>query len=218
MLQSTVGAPEAAAPLGGGFLVDGPRPEHSDVLDRNRGRLAKSASAVVGKTQVVVDGVRFRNDCSGTTRAIYASAGFPLGGVAQSPRENDTSILFRLVKEQGSLRRSAPTVGDLVFFDNTYDKNHNGRRDDQLTHVGVVERILDDGTVVFVHKVGAGILRYRMNLSHPSTRRDDDGKTLNHYLRRAGGGQQAKTTAELFAGFGTILVDEDSVYKVVAQR
>ncbi|MCP4504436.1 MAG: C40 family peptidase [Deltaproteobacteria bacterium] len=219
LLQPTVGGRAAAEPLKGGFIMDGPRPHQSVLLDRSRKKLARSASKVVGKSSITVDGKRFRSDCSGTTRAIYASAGFPLGGTALSASENDTSILFRYVKENGSLRRSVPVVGDLVFFDNTYDKNRNGRRDDVLTHIGVIEKILDDGTIVFVHKIGAGILRYRMNLEHPSQRRDkNSGSTLNHYLRRASGGQKAKTTAELFTGFGTVLMDNDDVEKRVAAR
>lgn len=175
-----------------------------------RAKVASAAKTVVGQRKVVVDGKSFRMDCSGVTRAIYARAGYPLGGTAANVFENDTSILFRLVRDNGSLRRSDPLPGDLVFFDDTHDRNGDGLRNDALTHVGVVERVLPNGTVIFVHRVGAGILRYRMNLSAPTTRRDAEGKTLNHYLRRAHGGESAKTTAQLFAGFGTVIVDVTS--------
>ncbi len=29
-------------------------------------------------------------------------------------------------------------LGDLVFFDNTYDRNGDGKFDDRITHVGIV--------------------------------------------------------------------------------
>lgn len=209
-LQRSLGAQPPPSPRRGGFLVDGERPKDSPAANRMRAKVASAAKTVVGQRKVVVDGKSFRMDCSGVTRAIYARAGYPLGGTAANVFENDTSILFRLVRDNGSLRRSDPLPGDLVFFDDTHDRNGDGLRNDALTHVGVVERVLPNGTVIFVHRVGAGILRYRMNLSAPTTRRDAEGKTLNHYLRRAHGGESAKTTAQLFAGFGTVIVDVTS--------
>lgn len=209
-LQRSLGAQPSPTPRRGGFIVDGERPKDSPAANRMRAKVASAAKAVVGQSKVVVDGKSFRMDCSGVTRAIYARAGYPLGGTAANMFENDTSILFRLVRDNGSLRRSDPLPGDLVFFDDTHDRNGDGLRNDALTHVGVVERVLPGGTVIFVHRVGAGILRYRMNLNAPNTRRDADGKTLNHYLRRAQGGESAKTTAQLFAGFGTVIVDVSS--------
>lgn len=207
----------ALRPGTGAFVVDGPAPADTPAANRLRGRIAGAASDVVGKRQVVVGQRRYRMDCSGVARGIYALAGVQLGGSPQRPDENDTSILYRWVQQNGSLRRSHPTVGDLVFFHDTYDQNGDGVRNDPLSHVGVVERVLDDGTVVFVHRVGAGILRYRMNLERPTQRRDpESGRTLNHYLRRAEGGEPARTTAELFAAFGTVVLRGDDAW--VASR
>jgi hypothetical protein len=185
---------------------------------RARERIAEAASAVVGKRRApAVAGESFRADCSGTARGIYARAGFPLGGRAAYPGENDVSVLYRWVRDHGSLRASEPIVGDLVFFDDTYDRNRDGVRNDPLSHVGVVERIDPDGTVAVVHHVHGGVLRYRMNLARPHERRDEDsGRSLNHYLRRPEGGHPAKTTAELFVAYGTVLVDAPE--RLVARR
>ena len=180
-------------------------PSDSAEARRLRERIARAAGHAVGHREMVVGNERFRFDCSGITRGIYADAGFRLGGHARSPTENDVSILYRLAKEQGSLRKTDPLPGDLVFFDDTYDRNHDGKRNDPLSHVGVVEKVLPDGTVVLVHRVGGGILRYRMNLAHKNERRDPvTGATWNHFLRRAEGGVPAKTTADLFVAFGTV--------------
>ena len=197
----------ALRPGSGSLLVDGPPPADTPDTNHARRRIAEAASDVVGQRDLVVDGQRYRMDCSGITRGIYARAGIELGGAPQRPGENDVSILYRYVEHNGSLRTANPLVGDLVFFHDSYDRNGDGVRNDPLSHVGVVERILDDGTVVFVHRVGGGILRYRMNLRQPSLRRDPStGRTLNHYLRRAEGGEPARTTGQLFAAFGTVVV------------
>ena len=50
--------------------------------------------------------------------------------------------------------------GDLVFFDNTWDYNGDGMANDPLTHVGIVERQEDDGTIVFISRVAGAIERY----------------------------------------------------------
>lgn len=192
-------------------LFDDPLPADDDAAKARRARVADAAARAVGRRRLEVDGVRYRMDCSGVARGIYASAGAPLGAVQVDVEGavNDTRVLFELVERGGSLRRSRPLPGDLVFFDDTYDQDGDGRRDDPLSHVGVVEGVDDDGTVRFVHKVAGGIVRYRMNLDRPRDRRDaDTGRTLNHYLRRAEGGHPAKTAAELFVAFGSLDLDE----------
>lgn len=188
----------------------GPSPVDNATTEDVRARIAAAAGSFVGSRNTQVEAQRFRMDCSGVARAIYQRAGLPLQGTAAHAQENDVSILFRYVQEIGSIRRHSPRVGDLVFFDDTYDRNRDGLRNDPLSHIGVVERIMEDGTVVFVHHTGGGILRYRMNLAHPRGMRSDDGAhTWNHYLRRAELGQPAKTTAELFVAFGTVAVSDE---------
>lgn len=168
-----------------------------------RERIARTAGAHVGETAVVVHGERFRPDCSGVVRGIYAQAGVPLGSVVLGPNVNDTRALYEWMKRAGSLRRSNPLPGDLVFFSDTWDQNGNGLRDDPLSHVGIVERVHDDGRVVLVHRVGDRIVRASMTLSQPHARASADGRPLNHFLRTAEGGEPAKTTAELFVAFGS---------------
>lgn len=168
-----------------------------------RARIAAAAAGSLGERALVVGGVRYRSDCSGVVGAIYARAGLPLLVDGSAP---DTKGLFALAQKNGSVRRHEPLPGDLVFFDDTWDENGNGRIDDPLSHVGVVERIDDDGTVVFVQRAGGRVIRSRMNLRHPHDRVDGGGRTLNHWLRSAAGARPARTTAELFVAYGTIAV------------
>jgi len=210
--HAQVGGQDPVTPGGPGLFFDGRTPSESISARLARERVASAAAGVVGKPSVVVDGKTYRADCSGTARGIYAQAGLPLGGTASEPGENDVSILYRFVRENGSLRRARPLPGDLVFFDDSYDRNGDGRVNDPLSHIGVVEKVLDDGTVVFVHRVSGAILRYRMNLDRPRERKDDaTGRRLNHILRRGGGGIEAATAAELFVAYGTVVVGDDAL-------
>lgn len=170
-----------------------------------RQRLAKAAAKTVGKKKLRVRKQRYRSDCSGTVRAIYAKAGIPLGGEASFHGENDVRILYRYIQQHGALHQSTPAQGDLVFFHATYDRSGNGRFDDPLTHVGIVEKILKDNTIVLVHRINKCIVRSRMNLQTPRLRRDPKtGRRLNHVLRRDSREGESATTGQLFACFGRV--------------
>jgi hypothetical protein len=189
-------------------LFDDAVPSDDDATLAARERIARAAGNAVGGGPIVVGNERFRMDCSGVARGIYAKANVPLGFVKVDGGQNDTHVLFELVRQNGSLRRHDPLPGDLVFFDDTWDENGNALVDDPLSHVGVVEKVERDGTVVFVHRIGARIVRARLNLERPHDRYDDDGHALNHYLRAAHGSTPAKTTGELFVAFGSLPVSE----------
>ncbi len=149
----------------------------------------------------------FRKDCSGFVFSALRSAGVKVSSYLpkRNPGEGGVSLLYRLAKERGLLHKhKVPDIGDLVFFDNTHDRNGNGKMDDPLTHVGIVEKVDPDGTVTFIHKVRRGILRYKLNLFHPHLRRDPKtGKVFNHYIRRGTG--DTGLTGELFAAFASVL-------------
>lgn len=173
-----------------------------------RQQVAAAARAFVGHTKLSAGGHRLPFDCSGLARAAYLQVGIDLVDVAPREGENATSTIYRYVSQNGVLYQTGPPeVGDLIFFHDTYDLDGNGRRDDGLTHVAIVEEVEPDGTVTMVHRVSRGILRYRMNLRFPDMVKDPaTGKRLNHYLRGADADFPAMTTASLFAGYGTVIV------------
>lgn len=211
MLGGELGRDGVPAPSGLAVIFDDAKPDDVDASREARARIARIAGASVGQGPVVANGERFRMDCSGVARGIYAKAGHRLGFVnveaAAGTRLNDTRVLFELVKQTGSLRRRDPLPGDLVFFDDTYDQNKNGLRDDPLSHVGIVEKVDGEGasqSVVIVHRVGTNIVRARMTLDRPHERHDEKGKPLNHFLRSAHRGEPGKTTAQLFVAYGSL--------------
>ncbi|HMV66227.1 MAG TPA: CHAP domain-containing protein, partial [Myxococcota bacterium] len=98
--------------------------------------------------------------------------------------------------------------GDLAFFDDTYDRDGDGRTNDPLTHVGVVLSVDAAGTIVVAHGgTSRGRTTLRMNLLHPHDAADAHGDTINDPLRARRSGDPAGTrylAAELWRGFATV--------------
>ncbi len=169
-------------------------------------RVARAAAAFVGHRRLVVDGTRYRYDCSGLVEAAYARAGIPVRG--------SSAGLYALARDAGVLhRRRRPAPGDVAFFDDTYDRNGDGRRNDELSHVAIVESVDADGTITLVHKGSRGVTRIVMNLERPHDHADEDGRVINSYLRATSDRDGGPTlSGELWRAFGSLwAVDEEAV-------
>ncbi len=171
--------------------------------------IGATAAGFVGATRVEARGRRLPFDCSGLARAVYLRHGVDLyEGVETEDAANGVRLIYRHVASRGVVHEGPDArPGDLVFFNNTWDRNGDGRVNDLLTHVGIVERVERDGTVVFVSRVSRGIERYRMNLALPGVHRVRGGRVVNDYMRRKRSSDPARTrylTGELFAGFGRL--------------
>jgi hypothetical protein len=174
--------------------------EKAGVARQARGRfVAGRASRLVGASLAPY---RVPDDCSGLVRLAYHSVGVELLSQGVRPGENAASAMYRRARRAGALHRRRPLPGDIVFFHETYDRNRDGLRNDGLTHVGIIESVAKDGTVVFVHRAGAGVVRSHMNLRRP-LRKSPGGRVLNDYLRQAEGGERARLTRELFVGYAS---------------
>lgn len=160
--------------------------------------VAATARALVGRRSVPTDG-KFPDDCTGLVRAVYARHGVDLMGEGATG-DSGVAALWRFTQRHGSVHKDRPSPGDIVFFSGTYDRNRDGRDNDGLTHVGLVDRVDDDGTVSVIHRVARGVVVYRMNLAHPD-RRQADGRVVNDWLRE---GKRSRLAGELFAGYGTV--------------
>ncbi|PTL76917.1 CHAP domain-containing protein [Vitiosangium sp. GDMCC 1.1324] len=165
-----------------------------------------AARGLVGSSKVRLAGRSWPNDCTGFVEAVYSRAGVSFRGAGVTG-DNGVTAMYRYARSHGRVyTRGQPKPGDLVFFRETYDQNRDGRRNDGLTHVGLVDGIESDGTVVVIHRVKRGVVRYRMNLAKPSLRRDPrTGEVLNDMLRAPGAGKVPVLTGQLFAAFGSVL-------------
>lgn len=173
-------------------LAPPPPPPHSGA----RERLVTRAASLVGLSSVRLATPHLPDDCTGLARAVYEDAGVELMGAGMAG-DNGVTAIYRLALEHSALHRDRPAPGDLVFFEETYDRNRNGRVDDGLTHVGVVETVAEDGTVTFVHRGGSGVSRSRLNLEAPLDR------ARNDWLRPARRGVAGRLTGELFVAYAS---------------
>ncbi|MEL6349800.1 MAG: CHAP domain-containing protein, partial [Myxococcota bacterium] len=185
--------------------VAAPEPTPAPVRppDRSRRRAATSivsgAQRLVGQREMRYGEERYYPDCVGLVEAAYATVDIEL--VRSIPRLYDQAWEKAVFHQQ-----PIPHPGDIVFFDDTHDRNRNGRRDDPLTHVAVVETVEEDGTIVMVHlgSKGKPVTRKRMNLLHPHKTRSDDGAVINQHLRATSDRDGGPTLAsELWRGFGS---------------
>lgn len=185
---------------------------HATQADPRRQAIVRTAVTLIGATTIESQGRRIAYDCAGVTRAIYLAHGIDLfEGGAGGGQANGVGLIYNHLRTHGRLHRG-PVVhgGDLVFFDNTWDYNGDGLVNDPLTHVGIVETVEPNGTIVFISRVAGAIERYRMNVAQPHLHRTTDGRVLNDYMRRKhwrDGAQTPYLTGELFAAFGTRVVE-----------
>lgn len=162
-------------------------------------RIAGHADALVGIGSLKTV-TQLPDDCTGLVRYAYSLAGHELMPDEGTRGHNGVTAIWFAAREKKALHQRAPDAGDLVFFRETYDRDRDGRRDDGLTHVGVVESVEADGTVVFVHRSGRGVTKGRVNPRRPKDR------AVNDWLRVRSRAGPAALTGELFAGYASWVV------------
>jgi hypothetical protein len=182
------------------------RPEGGDAGYRaTLQRVIEAGRTLVGQTAVVIGDVTGRADCSGFVVAVFISEGVTLG----DPHASDTGELYATLVREGTIHQDPiPRRGDLVFFSNTYDRDGDGRLDDDLTHVGFVDSVDDDGTTRFLHYMGGAVRLGRLNLTRRDEHADPEtGAILNDYLRRRSADDPEGIpylASQLFVGFGRV--------------
>ena len=141
----------------------------SDDLSSVQQRVVDSARSLVGARSLRINGRRFRYDCTGTILAAYYGAGIDLEAEFSSYTGNGVARLFKLAAAHELVYTGdSPSPGDVIFWDNTYDRNGDGAWNDTLTHAGVVIRTYADGSVDYVHhNYRDGIVVARMSLASP---------------------------------------------------
>jgi hypothetical protein len=196
--QAPATNPEVPAPP----LVED-APEEAEAPSEKGLLLAERASRYVGLKSLRKVTREVRDDCSGFVRLVYQGQGIELYRDGFLVNENGVAAIYRRAKTVGALRQEDPRPGDLVFFDNTYDRNRNGRMDDPLSHIGVVESVDGEGTVTFIHRHGPGVTRSRMNVRFGREYSGPDGRVFNDFLRRKTKKERGYLSGELFVGYAS---------------
>ncbi len=163
--------------------------------DPLRKKIVEVSTKYLGQKHIKV-GKYFRDlDCSTFLRMVLLEAtGIDIAYVSikNFPDKNLTKSYYRFIESnRGLFKEGVLKPGDLIFFDNTYDRNQNGRIDDELTHVGIVIGFEENfGSIAFIHKSEGKKVRIDyLNLSHPNISKTnifgmDKEIILNSYLRR----------------------------------
>ncbi len=162
-----------------------------DSLNRIQAKLVEGAHSIRGRNRLVIGGRRFNADCTGTVLAIYWYAGIDLASPLARYRGNGVTRLYRFLEEEQALYSTRrPKAGDIIFWDNTYDRNKDGQANDYLTHTGMVVAVEDDGTVHYVHhNYRKGVVFARMNLYKPGVYTevvDGEQRIINSPMRMRG--------------------------------
>ena len=110
-----------------------PAPEPSDPGPEPTVKLNAHSAQIAARARSLLDRPNraFRDDCSGYVSSVYTAADIEMDGTVAE--------IYAIAEDAGLLHHHPiPTIGDLVFFDNTHDRNGNGKWDDTRTHIGVV--------------------------------------------------------------------------------
>jgi hypothetical protein len=109
-------------------------------------------------------------DCSGLVSCVFRSAN--ISGFKTLTNnvegENGVKIIYKALERSKKIyRKKIPNVADIIFFDNTYDRDKNEKVNEELTHVGIVLSIDNNGTITFIRSsVSGGVTRDYVNLYH----------------------------------------------------
>ncbi len=172
-------------------------------------KLVEGAYFIRGRQELVVKGRRFNADCTGTVLAVYWYAGMDLSSPLVHYQGNGVTRLYRFLEDENLIYETIwPEAGDIVFWDNTYDRNGDRRPNDFLTHTGIVVSVEEDGTVHFLHhNYRKGVVMARMNLRRPAVYVENKGgkeHLVNSPMRMRGSPDFDKWLAsELTRAFGS---------------
>lgn len=183
----------------------------ADPAARLKAELVRAARSLVGTKTIAVKGASFNSDCSGSMLAVFYLAGYDLRPrFLRAPGSSGVDKLYGMLEAEGLVYDSKyPQPGDLVFWDDTYDKDGDGKADDPLSHVGIVTAVNASGDISYVHySYVLGVAEERMNLLLPGARterRDGKDVPINSIMRMAGWkpkGDSRRLAGELYRSFG----------------
>jgi len=176
-------------------------------LSKTQKLLVEEANRLIGVEELFVKNRSFNMDCSGTVMAIYWYAGIDLAEAFPSYSGGGTERIYKYLRDKDLLYRTElPKPGDIIFWDNTYDKNGNGKLDDYHTHMGMVVSVDDAGNIEYIHaNYSKGIILAKMNLYKPDVYTeiiDGEKIILNDPMRMKGSVKSPKwLSSQLYNNF-----------------
>lgn len=194
----------------------------ADSFSQERMRVAESAKALLGRkteSKVTIRGKVFTLDCIGTVSAAWWTAGYDIQRDFSKYSGNGVLRLYKSAQAWGALHElKNPKIGDIIFWENTYDRNDNGiLYDDGITHAGIVVEVEKDGTVHYIHaSYSRGVVIAYFNLLHPDKAYGPNNKVWNSPMYLGSGYTNKQNpphwlSGDLWAGFS----DADKTIRVL---
>lgn len=183
------------------FIIMIMLPAHLSSQESFQARLLDSAKWAESTRVLQVDDRSFSFDCSGVIYAVSYRSGLDIQNLIMNYSGNGVKRIFLLLEENQALHLQNPQVGDLIFWDNSYDKNGNGLRDDPLTHIGMVVQVDEDGLIHFIH------YHYRLGVVKAYLDLNDPGNLERNSPMRAKGDSNHEngwSAAHLFRAYGRL--------------
>ncbi|WP_230391668.1 MULTISPECIES: NlpC/P60 family protein [unclassified Oceanispirochaeta] len=171
----------ASAPMEG-RAVKSPEERPAAEISKIQQELVKSAEWALGRKRLEVKGRKFNMDCSGVVLAVYYKSGVDLQSYISRYSGGGVQRLYAFMNDQQLLYKQPHLApGDMLFWDNSYDRNKDGEINDTLTHVGMVVHADEDGNIMYIHhNYRLGIVLAKMNLLDP------DNLEVNSPMRAKG--------------------------------
>ena len=179
------------------------KPQPADIGVRERLEIVDYSHSLLGMKDLTGESAIFRNDCSGLVLGVYQALGHE---VRLNENNETTSVshrLFETLEAHGLVYFEPPTKqADVVFFKRTTEESGGN-----VSHVGIVDEILEDGTMKILNYTSRGVTELRMNLVTPHLHQDENGNVKNDFLKKK---SPLKENEELLAGelffcFGDLL-------------
>ena len=157
--------------------------------ESERGNIVKFAKTFEDKD--IPQSNKWNKYASGFVKMVFLNKKVNLTDVDKKKDEegkwlSTTEMIYNYVNTNGKLYKENPKVGDIVFFDNTFDKNKDKEFNDKLTSIGIVVEIDNEGTIYFLYKTSKGVKLRMMNLKHPEqekVKNKNITKTINSKMR-----------------------------------
>ena len=166
--------------------------------------LLEEAGNLLGADKIIVRDRKFNFDCTGVVLACYYYAGIDLSRVFPRYSGNGVTRIYRYMEDQKLLHKAeTPQTGDIIFWDNTYDRNGDGKENDELTHIGMVVSSSENGEVVFIHvNYSKGIILEKMNRKRGDEYMDGNAVINSPMRMKSAKKSSAWLASHLFRVFG----------------
>lgn len=177
--------------------------EPADIGLRERLEIVDYSRSLLGMKDLTGERAISRNDCSGFVLGVYQTLGYK---VRLNENPGTTSVshrLFETLEAHGLVYFKPPTKqADVVFFKRTTEESG-----DYVSHVGIVDEILEDGTIKILSYTSRGVTELRMNLVTPHLHKDENGNVINDFLKKKSPLKENEEllAGELFFSFGDLL-------------